>query len=145
MVYDLENMFRKVGAVILLVSDIRRSTKFYKDTLGLTLKSKSKDWIEFFKDGTVLALHPANKKLKPKSRKPKVGMLVAFRVISMDEAYKVLKRKRVRFMKLPKDEDFGKHAIILDPDGYMISLIELKISKDQELQQAAGYRGFVPI
>ena len=145
MVYDLENMFRKVGAVILLVSDIRRSTKFYKDTLGLTLKSKSKDWIEFFKDGTVLALHPANKKLKPKSRKPKIGMLVAFKVISMDEACKVLKRKRVRFMKGPKDEDFGKHAIILDPDGYMISLIELKISKDEELRQAAGYRGFAPI
>jgi hypothetical protein len=72
-------------------------------------------------------------------------MLVAFKVISMDEAYKVLKRKRVRFMKEPKDEDFGKHAIILDPDGYMISLIELKISKEEELQQAAGYRGFAPI
>ncbi len=145
MMYDLENMFRKVGAVILLVSDIKRSTKFYKDTLGLTLKTKSKDWIEFFKDGTVLALHPADRKLKPKSSKPKIGMLVAFKVISMDEAYKELKRKRVRFMKEPKDEDFGKHAIILDPDGYMISLIELKISKEEELQQAAGYRGFAPI
>lgn len=143
--YDLENMFRKVGAVILLVSDMSRSTKFYKNTLGLTLKSKSRDWTEFFKDGTVLALHSASKKLKPKSGKPKIGMLVAFKVISMDEAYKVLKSKRVRFMKEPKDEDFGKHAIILDPDGYMISLIELKISKDEEIQQAAGYRGFAPI
>ena len=139
------NMFRKVGAVILLVSDMKRSIKFYKDTLGLTLKSKSKDWTEFFKDGTVLALHPGSKKLRPKSKKPKIGVLVAFRVISMDEAYKELKRKRVKFMKEPKEEDFGKHAVILDPDGYMISIIELKLSKEEELQQAAGYHGFTPI
>ena len=139
------NMFRKVGAVILLVSDMKRSIKFYKDTLGLTLKSKSKGWTEFFKDGTVLALHPGSKKLRPKSKKPKIGVLVAFRVISMDEAYKELKRKRVKFMKEPKEEDFGKHAVILDPDGYMISIIELKLSKEEELQQAAGYHGFTPI
>ena len=139
------NMFRKVGAVILLVSDMKRSIKFYEDTLGLTLKSKSKDWTEFFKDGTVLALHPGSKKLRPKSKKPKIGVLVAFRVISMDEAYKELKRKRVKFMKEPKEEDFGKHAVILDPDGYMISIIELKLSKEEELQQAAGYHGFTPI
>ena len=142
--YDL-NMFRKVGAVILLVSDMKRSIKFYKDTLGLTLKSKSKDWTEFFKDGTVLALHPGSKKLRPKSKKPKIGVLVAFKVISMDEAYKELKRKRVKIMKEPKEEDFGKHAVILDPDGYMISIIELKLSKEEELQQAAGYHGFTPI
>jgi catechol 2,3-dioxygenase-like lactoylglutathione lyase family enzyme len=138
-------MFRKVGAVILLVSDMKRSVNFYKNTLGLALKSKSKDWVEFIQDGTVLALHPADKKLKPKSSKPKIGILVAFKVMSMDEVYKVLKRKRVRFMKEPTDEEFGKHAIILDPDGYMISLIELKLSKEEEFQQATGYRGFAPI
>lgn len=139
-------MFRKVGAVILLVSDIRRSINFYKSTLGLALKSKSKDWTEFIQDGTVLALHPAKKKLRPKSTKPKIGVLVAFKVSSMDEAYKALKRKRVRFFKEPKEEDFGKHAIILDPDGYMISIVELKPSKEEEeMQQAPGYYGFAPI
>jgi len=137
-------MFRKVGAVILLVSDMRRSINFYKNTLGLALKSKSKDWTEFIQDGTVLALHPA-KKLRTKSKKPKIGMLVAFKVSDMDEVYKVLKRKRVRFMKEPAEEDFGKHAIILDPDGYMISIVELKPSKEEELQQAPGYYGFAPI
>ena len=138
-------MFRKVGAVILLVSDMRRTIDFYKNTLGLTLKNKSKDWTEFLKDDTVLALHLGSKKLRPKSKKPKIGVLVAFKVGSMDEVYKTLKHKRVRFMKEPKEEDFGKHAIILDPDGYMISIVELKLSKEEELQQAAGYHGFTPI
>jgi catechol 2,3-dioxygenase-like lactoylglutathione lyase family enzyme len=138
-------MFSKVGAVILLVSDMKRSIDFYKNTLGLKLKTRSKDWTEFIQDGTVLALHPGRKKLKPKSKKPKIGMLVAFRVISMDEAYKVLKHKRVRFMKKPTEEEFGKHAVILDPDGYMISVYEMGISKEEEMQQAAGYHGFAPM
>lgn len=137
-------MFRKIGAVILLVSNMQRSIKFYKYTLGLTLKSKSKDWTEFIQDGTVLALHPA-KRLKVKSKEPKMGMLVAFRVSDMDEVYEILKRKRVKFFKEPKEEDFGKHAIILDPDGYMISLVELKITATEEMQQATGYYGFAPI
>jgi len=138
-------MFRKVGAVILLVSDMEKLINFYKDTLGLALKSKSKDWTEFIQDGTVLALHPANKKFRTKSNKPKMGMLVAFKVSDMNEAYKMLKGKQVRFFKEPTEEDFGKHAIILDPDGYMISLVELKPSKEEELQQAPGYYGFAPI
>jgi len=137
-------MFRKVGAVILLVSDMKRSVSFYKNTLGLELKSKSKDWTEFFQDGTVLALHPAKKKFKSLSKRPKMGMLVAFKISDMDEVCKVLKRKRVTFMKEPVQEDFGKHAIILDPDGYMISLAELKPT-EEELRQAPGYYGFAPI
>ena len=56
------NMFSRIGAVILLVSDTRRSIKFYKDVLGMELKQRSKDWVEFSKQGTVLALHPTKKK-----------------------------------------------------------------------------------
>ncbi len=138
-------MFRKIGAVILLVSDMRRSIDFYKNTLGLPLKSKSKDWTEFLQDGTVLALHPAKKKFKPKSKKPNVGMLIGFKVGNIDEVHKALKRKHVKFMKEPLLENFGKHAVILDPDGYMISIIEFKLSKEEELQAAPWYHGFTPI
>jgi hypothetical protein len=31
----------------------------------------------------------------------------------------------VKFLKQPEMESFGSHAIILDPDGYMISIAEL--------------------
>ncbi|MFY3741947.1 MAG: catechol 2,3-dioxygenase-like lactoylglutathione lyase family enzyme, partial [Candidatus Nitrosomirales archaeon] len=40
-------LFRKVASVILLVSDMRRSIDFYKNTLGLPLKNSSSDWAEF--------------------------------------------------------------------------------------------------
>ncbi|HJY15397.1 MAG TPA: VOC family protein, partial [Nitrososphaeraceae archaeon] len=40
-------MFSRIGAVILLVSDMKRSIRFYRDTLGMDLKQESKDWTEF--------------------------------------------------------------------------------------------------
>jgi catechol 2,3-dioxygenase-like lactoylglutathione lyase family enzyme len=53
-------------------------------------------------------------------------MLVGFEVSDLDATVKILKRKRVKFFKTPKEEPFGKHAIIQDPDGHLISLAEIK-------------------
>lgn len=36
----------------------------------------------------------------------------------------------MKFFKEPKKEPFGEHAIILDPDGYMISIVESKITEE---------------
>ena len=115
--------FRKVGAVILLVSNIDRSIKFYRDTLGIPIKTKSKDWVEFFNKDTVLALHPAKKKGKMKTGS---GMLVGFEVSDLDSTIKNLKERKVKFFKKPKEEPFGKHAIIQDPDGHLVSIAEIK-------------------
>jgi extradiol dioxygenase family protein len=38
--------------------------KFYKDVLGIEVKQQTEDWVEFSKQGTVLALHPTNQKKK---------------------------------------------------------------------------------
>ena len=115
--------FRKISAVVLLVSNVKRSVNFYKNILGLPVKRQSKDWTEFFNNGTVLALHPAKKKEKLKSGS---SMLIGFMVNDLDFSVKQLKRKRVKFFKQPKNEPFGKHTIILDPDGHLISIAQLK-------------------
>lgn len=116
-------IFRKVGAVILLVSNMEKSIKFYSDTLELPVKSRSKDWTEFFNNDTVLALHPAPEKRK--MLKTGSGTLVGFEVTDLDSTVKKLKEKRVKFFKRPKEEPFGKHAIVQDPDGHLISIAEL--------------------
>ena len=115
--------FRKVGAVILLVSNMEKSIKFYSETLELPIKTRSKDWTEFFNNDTVLALHPAPKKktiLKTGS-----GTLVGFEVTDLDSTVRKLKERRVKFFKRPKEEPFGKHAIVQDPDGHLISIAEI--------------------
>lgn len=116
--------FRKVGAIILLVSNMEKSIKFYSDMLQLPVKTRSKDWTEFFNNDTVLALHPAP--YKKKMLKTGSGTLVGFEVTDLDSTVNMLKEKRVKFFKRPKEEPFGKHTIVQDPDGHLISIAELK-------------------
>ena len=123
--------FKRLGAVILLVSDMDKSMKFYRDVLELPIKNTSSEWVEFFSSGTVLALHPS----KSKSRTRNSGVLVGFMVSNLETVAKKLKDKKVEFFKEPKEESFGKHAIIADPDGHLISIAEIssKISEGFDL------------
>src|SRR5215471_13218668 len=54
-----------------------------------------------------------------------------------------LEKKKVKFYKKQTDESFGKHAIIEDPDGHLISLVEL--SSREEFSQIPYYHGFAPV
>jgi lactoylglutathione lyase len=119
-----DQLFKKVGAVILLVSNMEQSIKFYRDTLKLPIKSQSDDWTEFFSSGTVIALHPV--KRKAKVHMDSSGTLVGFMVIDFDLTINKLKERNVKFFKEPKEEPFGKHAIIEDPDGHLISIAQIE-------------------
>ena len=131
-------MFHKIGAVILLVSDMKKSTKFYRDTLGMKQRQQSKDWTEFSEGGTVLALHPSGRKKIKKNN----SMLVGFNVSDFEDVVNDLKKKGARFYKQPKKEPFGKHAIIQDPDGHLISIVQMP---QEELSQIPYYHGFAPV
>jgi lactoylglutathione lyase len=143
-------MFKKIGAVILLVSDMDRSKDFYTRTLGMQLRRESQDWIEFAKEGsTVLALHPIKKKtakqdkLNKQIKKSGSAILVGFNVSDLQSTCEELEKKNVKFYKNMSIEHFGKHAIIEDPDGHLISLAEM--SAKDEYVQIPYYHGFAPI
>ena len=121
--------FRKLGAVILLVSDMRRSIQFYKETLNLPIKKESEEWTEFFNKETVLALHPVKHKENLKSGQ---HILIGFTASDFEHTINNLKEKGVVFFKNAKDEGFGKHAIIEDPDGHLISIVKLKSTQNEE-------------
>jgi catechol 2,3-dioxygenase-like lactoylglutathione lyase family enzyme len=126
-------LFTKVGTVILLVADMDRSVKFYKELLGLPVKTKtqSPDWVEFFNRETTLSLHAikrgeVNDSAGSKDTKLGTGTLVGFMVSDIDSTVQFLKENNIRFFKELRDEPFGKHAIIEDPDGHLISIAQLK-------------------
>jgi predicted enzyme related to lactoylglutathione lyase len=98
-----------------------KSMKFYRDVLELPVKNTSPEWVEFFSSGTVVALHPSKNKIRTKNS----GVLVGFMVSNLESVAKNLKDKKVEFFKEPKEESFGKHAIIVDPDGHLISIAEM--------------------
>ena len=87
-------MFNKIGAVILLVSDMKKSIKFYGNVLGMELKRHpSRDWVEFAKEGnTVLALHPIKKTSKKRPIKKNNSMLVGFNISDIESVCGDLKK-----------------------------------------------------
>ena len=85
----------------------------------------------------MLAIHPASRKKIKKNN----SMLVGFSVSDFDGTMIGLKKKKVKFSKKPKDEPFGKHAIIQDPDGHLISIVEMQ---QEDMTQIPYYHGFAP-
>lgn len=142
-------MFRRISAIILLVKDLNKSIDFYNNVLGMEKKQESEDWVEFMKQGTVLALHPIRKKSKSDeqkkiSRNAKSGnILIGFNVSDLESVCNDLKKKNVKFYKNLKNESFGKHAIIEDPEGNLISLAEM--APKEEFMQIPYYHGFAPV
>ncbi len=138
-------MFGRIGSVILLVDDLERSAQFYKDTIGLKLKVKTTDWVEFFEKGTTLALHPRKRRRKDvdddDDRDGHPNVLVGFMVADLDQVVKDLRAKDVRFFKEPTAEPFGKHAIILDPDDHLISIAEIESTRSNEEFDLIGFLG----
>ncbi|MEP6576041.1 MAG: VOC family protein [Nitrososphaerota archaeon] len=133
-------MFKRVGAAILLIENMEKSVTFYRDVLGMKIKQESPDWVEFVNESgrAVLALHSKRTK---SSRSP--NMLVGFNVNDIENVCKQLEEKSVKFYKKLTEESFGKHAIIEDPDGHLISIAEIP-AKD-ELEQIPYYHGFAPV
>ena len=112
--------------------------EFYKDVLGMELKQQTEDWVEFSKQGTVLALHPTKEKKLTKN----ISMLIGFNVSELETVCSNLEKKKVKFHKKVTNEVFGKHAIIEDPDGHLISLAEM--APKEEFTQIPYYHGFAP-
>ena len=126
-------LFTKIGAVIVLVSDMERSVKFYEETLELPLKTRSDDWTEFFHKDTTIALHPMKKKAKASQDDGgERSVLIGFMVNNLDDLVAILKKRGVTFFKAPREEPFGKHTIIEDPDGHLISIAEIKSKPSEE-------------
>lgn len=116
-------MFKNISNVWVFVSDFERSVKFFRDTLGLPLKEQHGAYAaEFFKSGTTLGIGLAEDE---KTRKM-VGRhtCITFRVQNIDEMYRELKAKRVKFSEPLRSESWGKIAIFKDPDGNEFAVME---------------------
>ncbi len=143
-------MFQRISAIILLVRDMKKSIEFYTNVLGMEKKQESEDWVEFLKQGTVLALHPAKKKTKNHEQQGERGrvvksgnILIGFNFSDLESVCNDLNTKNVKFYKNLKNESFGKHAIIEDPEGNLISLAEM--APKEEFMQIPYYHGFAPL
>ena len=130
---------KKVGNVILAVKDLNKSIEFYNKILGMPIKKQRENWIDLGQSGALLSLHPASTELLT----PNDMIMIGFVVGDVSSAIDELKSKNVKIHRDIQDKPSGKNAIILDPDGYMISLFEPDFSAEKNIQ-SGGYIGFTP-
>ena len=133
---------KKVGNVILAVKDLDKSLEFYHNIIGLPIKKQRRTWIDLGTSGALLSLHPASLTAELVGGSIDNGITIGFLVGDLKSALDELKSKGVKIFRDVVERDPGKNVIVLDPDGYLVSLFEPSF-KDKA-QQTGGYQGFTP-
>lgn len=108
---------------VIYVSDMQRSTAFYRDVLGLPLKFSSPGWTEFSNGGTTLALH-RHMSGAASAPEPSAGQAtLVFALDDLQSVYETLQAEGAHFSMEPQKQPSGlTFAILRDPDGFSITL-----------------------
>jgi len=134
---------KKVGNIILAVKDLDKSVEFYNKVLGMPIKNRRENWVDLGQNGALLSLHPADESSPHLGTSVDNGILIGLLVGDVASAVEELKSKNVKVHRDIQQREAGINAIILDPDGYMISLFEPIFTSEKNIQ-TGGYIGFTP-
>ena len=133
---------RHLGSVIIAVSDLEKSVKFYNEVIGLPVKNRRENWVELAKHGATVILHKATRPINT-GTSIENGIVIGLVVGDIKSAIQELKSQNVTIYREIQSHKIGKNAILLDPDKYMISLFEPALS--DSATQASGFHGFAPL
>ena len=123
-------MFKQIDYTMVIVSDMKRSIHFYRDTLGIPLKFESPEWTEFATGTTTLALHGGGvaRQYQDTGDQSKTAgaCSIGFNVDDVDQTYEELKAKGVQFLSEPTQRPYGIEAVFKDNSGNWFSLTQRK-------------------
>lgn len=115
-------IIKKINHITFSVSDLKQTTTFYEDVLGLKKTGEWSNYVIFDVGGVELAFQPGGKKGR-KEGAPSIFMLVD----DVDNTYRKLKEKGAKFATEPKDQYWGgRTAAFLDPDENKFVLVQRK-------------------
>ncbi|MDC0052229.1 VOC family protein [Candidatus Nitrosopelagicus sp.] len=135
---------KRIGNIILEVKDLDVSIKFYHEILGMPIKNERRNWVDLGQQsGGTLSLHPASITTSHTNTSKENGILIGLTVGDLNSAMDELSNANIEVYRDVQERQAGKNAIILDPDGYMISLFEPDFSDNKD-KQTSGYVGFTP-
>ncbi|MGI0082176.1 MAG: VOC family protein [Nitrosopumilaceae archaeon] len=133
---------KHLGSVIIAVSNLEKSIKFYNEIIGLPIKNKRAKWVELGKQGATVILHTASRPINT-GTSIENGIVIGLVVGDIDTAVQELKSQNVTVYRDVVSHKAGKNVIVLDPDKYMVSLFEPALP--DTAKQAAGFHGFAPL
>jgi catechol 2,3-dioxygenase-like lactoylglutathione lyase family enzyme len=121
----------KNGNVTLMVSDVERAVRFYRDTLGLALTFRAGDeWAQLSGAGMTIGLHPRRGTVTAKAAGQDISL--GFEVDHLNEAMDSLRGKGVEFAPEIQDSPGIRIAYFSDPDGTPLYLIQMMRSGGPE-------------
>jgi catechol 2,3-dioxygenase-like lactoylglutathione lyase family enzyme len=116
----------QLGLVTVIVSNLARAQRFYRDKLGLRMifYNRRHNWLTFdCGRGTLSLTVPWNRRSK-KLVGARTG--ISFFVDDIDSTYKVLKKRAVKFHVAPRTEPWGGQlANFEDPDHNQFFLVQM--------------------
>ena len=115
-------MFGKLGLVMIVVREMERSVAFYRDVLGLKLLIHQENWSQLDAGNIILGLHPEGEEVQVS---PTTGMSLGIYVDDMDKAVTEIRRRFGKIAIGPRQEPFGRWALVFDPDGYSVQIVEM--------------------
>jgi metallothiol transferase len=120
-------MIKTVWCITFYVSNLKRTAKFYEETLGLEKKYEYSSYVGFECGGVEIGLIP---KPKGEQKAGRTSPSVEFLVDDVDKVYKELKSKGVKFIKELHDEAWGgRQATFTDPDGHILEIAQISWKK----------------
>lgn len=120
-------MKTRISQVIVYVSDMQQSTRFYRDLLGLTLVSESEQWSEFDAGPFHLALHWSSleDEVQGQPVTPAGNAELVFEVANIEKACQEIREKGGAVEGPQIMEGLNVQvAFLRDPDGMAIELVE---------------------
>src|SRR5260370_35796941 len=107
--------FQKPDYIIVFVSDMQRSTAFYRDTLGLPLKFTSPGWTEFNTEAITIALHMTGGETsaQKQSLPPPGHAQIGFMVEDLQSTCEEVKAMGAFFSLPPQKQNSGEVLAVL--------------------------------
>jgi lactoylglutathione lyase len=118
---------RRVGYVILYVSDLAASIAFYRDVVGLPFKFEDAGYAEFATEGTRFALYERRRAewLTGREVSPGPAAEVVFLVDDVDAHARRLATLGVPILTGPADRPWGHRTLhVADPDAFVVEFAQ---------------------
>ncbi|MFL5963742.1 MAG: VOC family protein [Gaiellaceae bacterium] len=116
-------MIGKLRLVMLMVSDMSRSVAFYRDVLELDVEYESEPWSQVRAGDVSIGLHHSS---EGRSMNQDGGAELGFYVDDVQIALDAVRERGAEVVQEVKHEEWGVLAVIKDPDGYTIQILELE-------------------
>jgi lactoylglutathione lyase len=117
------NINIQINLIVIRSVDIERSVNFYQ-LLGLTfLKHRHGKGLEHFAStlgNVTFEIYPQT----PKAGTT-VGTRLGFQVMDLNVLMNTLSQADIAILTQPTDSEWGRRAVIADPDGHKIELIQI--------------------